>query len=521
MKKICKKVMFGTAILAACLTFAFAFATCKQDSDGTLLPDITYTATANGNALTRTDKIVFEFSAYVASLSKDDITIGGSPGSAWKGDLAGGGMTWTLDITVTKGGAATVSVNKAYIDTGPKGIVLSDGSVPMPTPTGAPIALDVRYSDGTLLSGTIVPGGASPVVVNGAIPSGTIMAGVTTPAGKSEILIGRKSEETVFLNISSGGILSLRPADGNGIVPIGSYAEFQLIRDALSGAYKQEAELDLMNVDWEPLGAMDLGSLYFSGTFDGDGKKINNLRVNKTTSDKYVGLFGFMSGTVKNVRIASGSVSGTINAGGVVGYNFGGSIIACYNGASIQGGSNSGSSAGGIAGWNLGISGTRGSIIACYNTGTVSGGNVGGITGANNNTGSITACYKTGTVTGGTNSGGIAAESVASSGGPITACYNLGSVSGGTSGGVAGRNMNTITDCYWESTTASAAVGDNTYGTVTGGGSFTAGAMPSPSTLGYAEWTLASGSPGSVNQYWKNLTGPNAAGASLPALWFE
>jgi hypothetical protein len=84
---------------------------------------------------------------------------------------------------------------------------------------------------------------------------------------------------------------------------------------------------------------------------------------------------------------------------------------------------------------------------------------------------------------------------------------------------VTGRNANTITNCYWLDTTASAAVGNNT-GTVSGGASFAAGAMPSPSGL-HAAWGIVSGIPGAVNQYWKNLTGPNAVGASLPALWYE
>jgi hypothetical protein len=203
-----------------------------------------------------------------------------------------------------------------------------------------------------------------------------------TPAGKSAILIGRKSSETVTLNISSEGELNFRPAD-NGFIPIGSYAEFRKIGVNLGGSYKQEADLDLMNIDWFRIGLpAEDASYWFTGVFDGGGKRISNLLVNP--GNNYAGLFGASRGTIKNVCIASGSLSDDIYVGSVVSSNEG-FVIACSNAANITGGNNG--YAGGIVAIN------SGTITACYNTGTVSGGTSGGVVGSASGSNTISNNY--------------------------------------------------------------------------------------------------------------------------------
>ncbi|GHT26796.1 hypothetical protein FACS189432_01920 [Bacteroidia bacterium] len=130
------------------------------------------------------------------------------------------------------------------------------------------------------------------------------------------------------MRLANNGNLLFRPAVG-GYIPIGSYAEFRLIdtnSTTRGGTYKQEADLDLMSVSWTPIHASQFGT-GFTGTFDGNGYAINNLLVNT----QYAGLFSYSTGTIKNVRIASGSVTGQNLAAGVVVYNNGGTIIASYN----------------------------------------------------------------------------------------------------------------------------------------------------------------------------------------------
>ncbi|GMO45107.1 MAG: hypothetical protein Ta2B_26150 [Termitinemataceae bacterium] len=81
----------------------------------------------------------------------------------------------------------------------------------------------------------------------------SIVTGINPP-----IYVGRLIESyiTLKLNLTApSGDLELRPADSESIIPIGTYAEFQLINNddtTLTGSYIQEAYLDLMG---------DIGSL--------------------------------------------------------------------------------------------------------------------------------------------------------------------------------------------------------------------------------------------------------------------
>ena len=68
------------------------------------------------------------------------------------------------------------------------------------------------------------------------------------------------------------------------------------------------------------------GTTPFSGTFDGQGYVINNLTINDA-SDVAVGLFGESSGTISNVGITGGAVSGPSSSlGSLVGEMTAGTI---------------------------------------------------------------------------------------------------------------------------------------------------------------------------------------------------
>jgi hypothetical protein len=86
--------------------------------------DITYTAQADGSESASSTKIDFTFNAAVTGLIANDITISGTPGAATKRDLTGSGTAWSLAITTTTAGAATVSINKSGIETTAKTITL-------------------------------------------------------------------------------------------------------------------------------------------------------------------------------------------------------------------------------------------------------------------------------------------------------------------------------------------------------------------------------------------------------------
>ena len=216
------------------------------------------------------------------------------------------------------------------------------------------------------------------------------------------------------------------------------------------------ADIDLTGKDWTPISTSTRN--FYSGTFDGGGHTITGLTF--TTNDEYAGLFGYLSnfnnaaGTVKNVVMegiqitcnhrsgyaggvagyswgtiencsVSGSVSGTMYVGGVVGVQRDGSITGCSSSATVKGTLY----VGGVAGWtNFGAT-----LTACYATGNVnieidrtqdiSGG---GLVGFNDGI-SLLSCYATGNVT---------------STGSSTGYVHI--------GGFLGDNYITVTACYWK-----------------------------------------------------------------------
>ncbi len=197
---------------------------------------------------------------------------------------------------------------------------------------------------------------------------------------------------------------------------------------------------------WTPIGE-DKEHKY-TGTFDGQKNEITGLTT-KDTNANYVGLFGYVGkkGSVQNVGMVEGSITGNEYVGGVVGRNEG-TVTNCYNTASVSGGDH----VGGVVGENsAGDDATSlGKVSNCYNTGTVSGGDcVGGVAGSNSYI--VSNCYNTGAVSGRKFVGGVAGVS----GGFVSNCYNIGTVSGGNYvGGVVGDSDGEPTHCYYLAGTA-------------------------------------------------------------------
>ena len=217
-----------------------------------------------------------------------------------------------------------------------------------------------------------------------------------------------------------------------------------------------DKNIDLTGKDWTPIGTSFDNS--YTGTFDGGGHTITGLTV--TTNDEYAGLFGYLSnfgnaaGTVKNVvmegiQITCNHRSGY--AGGVVGYSWG-TIENCSVSGSVSGTVY----VGGVVGVQI-----DGSITGCSSSATVKGMvDVGGVAGQTNSSATLTACYATGNVTleidpkKNIAGGGLVGMNAGSS---LLACYATGNVtSTGSStgyvhiGGFLGNNYTTVTACYWK-----------------------------------------------------------------------
>ena len=217
-----------------------------------------------------------------------------------------------------------------------------------------------------------------------------------------------------------------------------------------------DKNIDLTGKSWTPIGT-DYDNSY-TGTFDGGGHTITGLTV--TTNDEYAGLFGYLgnfnngAATVKNVVMdgiqitcnhrlgyaggvagfswgtiencsVSGSISGTVSVGGVVGVQRDHPITGCSSSATVKGTLN----VGGVAGQTI----FGATLTACYATGNViieidrtqniSGG---GLVGFNDGI-SLLSCYATGNVT---------------STGSSTGYVHI--------GGFLGDNYTTVTACYWK-----------------------------------------------------------------------
>ena len=214
-----------------------------------------------------------------------------------------------------------------------------------------------------------------------------------------------------------------------------------------------DTDIDLTGKDWTPIGT-DYDNSY-KGTFDGGGHTITGLTF--TTNDEYAGLFGCLNraGTVKNVvmegvQITSNQIYGG-SIGGVVGSGWG-TIENCSVSGSISGTV----SVGGVVGVQRDLP-----ITGCSSSATVKGMvDVGGVAGQTNSSATLTACYATGNViiemdpkkniAGGSLVGMNAGSS-------LLACYATGNVtSTGSStgyvhiGGFLGNNYTTVTAGYWK-----------------------------------------------------------------------
>ena len=214
-----------------------------------------------------------------------------------------------------------------------------------------------------------------------------------------------------------------------------------------------DTDIDLTGKDWTPIGT-DYDNSY-KGTFDGGGHTITGLTF--TTNDEYAGLFGRLNraGTVKNVvmegvQITSNQIYGG-SIGGVVGYSWG-TIENCSVSGSVSGTVY----VGGVVGVQIG-----GSITGCSSSATVKGTvDVGGVAGQTNSSATLTACYATGNVIIEINpKKNIAGGSLVgmNAGISLLACYATGNVtSTGSStgkvhiGGFLGNNYTTVTACYWK-----------------------------------------------------------------------
>ena len=77
------------------------------------------------------------------------------------------------------------------------------------------------------------------------------------------------------------------------------------------------------NQEWIPIGTSDKS---FSGSFDGQGYTISNLKITRDLDNKanncYLGLFGHATSEIKNFNVENVDITGSLHVG----------VIGCSNG---------------------------------------------------------------------------------------------------------------------------------------------------------------------------------------------
>ncbi len=218
-----------------------------------------------------------------------------------------------------------------------------------------------------------------------------------------------------------------------------------------SAYYRLENNIKLRSYDWKPID--------FSGTFDGNGHTISNVKIGDRGSNySNLGLFGENSGTITNLTVQAEIVTASENTGCLVGYNTG-NIDNCMTMGTITA-SNSNGNVGGIVGENYAYYG-KGKISNSYSECFISGEAryVGGIVGTCQNN-VLTNCGFYGKLSDliAVNAGGIVGWLGGYGSAEIKDCYNNSEINMSNSiydsssvGGIIGYADNsnfTIQNCY-------------------------------------------------------------------------
>ena len=488
-----------------------------------------------------------------ADNAPDDAVLISNCGTLIPGIFVANVLTTTADITVLSGRAGTVYV-----------AVLADGAM---VPTAAAIKAAMAGSGGVVAVGSAtVASGRATVSLTGLAESGMHDAYIVIESGGVLGTVMKIDVDT----------FKLVDADGDGLIEIDTLAELNNVRYNLAGTgykdgpgaatstagcparvcrgYELTTNLDFdadgdgstwtrnsdgsvtLDADdnndtyfdiasggssggWVPIG--DFAGR-FTAVFDGGGHTISGLATVRDLT--YIGLFGAIDtgadirnlGLVDNLAKKAGTGTSAVSAGGLVGYQWGGSITASYAAGDTDGGAGSNDNIGGLVGRQDG-----GSITASYATGDADGGTgiadyVGGLVGLQGN-GSITASHATGAVSGSDSLsaavGGLVGQQFR---GFITASYATGDADGGDGedlvGGLAGYSSGTITASYATGDTDGGAGSNDDVGGLVGQ-QWTTGFITASYASGDVDGGAGSDSVGGlVGVQWGSITASYASG---------
>ncbi len=272
-----------------------------------------------------------------------------------------------------------------------------------------------------------------------------------------------------FLTVSAGSAVGLAGCAGlfgDDRTEIASWDDLSGVRDNLDGEYALVTELDAQTEGydehvgepergWQPIGRDAEAGAGFTGTFDGRGNEIADLRVARPETDS-AGLFGVNRGTIEDVVLAEPEVTGREAVGGLAGETDDGRI----SGASVRGGTVAGD---GLVGGLVGVTArSELSVSATRETAVTGEEAVGGLVGDVVNRCKVSESFVRGAVIAGERAvGGVAGRNRFRS--EITESWSAADVTGDVRvGGFLGEQDATVTGAYWdtERTDQTAGIGD-------------------------------------------------------------
>ncbi len=273
----------------------------------------------------------------------------------------------------------------------------------------------------------------------------------TTPGGSGWVLVGSDgtfngSNGTVLPMLASEWSAAIGNAHQLQLMAMERTASYTLARDIDAAATNAGAHDVWLASSFMPVGKMTAG---FTGILDGLGHAVSGLTVNRAALAD-AGLFGQLDGTVRDLGLVGGSVTG-----GHAGMLAGTATVAISKvyatGGSVTG---TGNASGGLVGGML-----SGSLQLSYAAVSVQGtGSNGGLAGQSG--GAISNCYATGSVSTTSFSqsvGGLVGYQIA---GSIDNSYAVGAVGGsGTKGGLVGAKSlsSNVGASYWDIQTSGQA----------------------------------------------------------------
>ncbi len=195
---------------------------------------------------------------------------------------------------------------------------------------------------------------------------------------------------------------------------------------------------------WEPIGNSDEP---FTGSFKGKGYIINNLYINRSSSD-YIGLFGYTSGaSIDSLGLINCNITGAAKTGTLAGSADNASTISqCFATGELSGTQ--------WVGGFIGYTNNASIVSQCYSTidVTTTSYPAGGFIGRNDGGSIIKNSYSLGdlSTTAYQKAGGFVGYNYKSE---IDSCYCSGNVTTGSSNGafIGNNGSSTLTSCYYNS----------------------------------------------------------------------